>query len=202
MSRSEVMTPSDIRPSGRVTTTRRAPEVGGGRMPGGAEGGVTHNYNTYNVNNGTNYGSIGNAGGSISVGSGGGQPGTRSGGGRAPREAHGTHPDIWVRDVNGAHSLREGIEHVTGRSGGHGEHLAMGKTSTGGKPGTGYGAPQRPMSGSSRTPAGTAQSTGWNTGTTHDWQGPQGGVTMPKSGVGSAAHTGHSPAGQLDWNED
>jgi hypothetical protein len=189
---------------GRSTESPRG-EMGGGHMarPGGGLhvtgdnnsniGNVTHNYNY--IVHGDNYGHVGNAEGGRSSGPGnaGRNGNPRIAGGRAPRESEGAKPDIWVKDVNGTHSLREGVEHVTGQTGGRGEKLSKGKATAGGS--------QRPIAGTPRSSAGGVQmaapSATPGTGTTHNWQGPAGGVNMPKSGIGSSGYTATKPNPKL-----
>lgn len=196
--------------AGRSTGAPRSPEVGGGRggihqsgevnIGGDNHGTITHNHNTYNVVHGDNYGSIGNVEGNAGPGRNpGGRPGGPGNAGGRPgtaRGQHGAHADIWVRDATGTHSARAGFDHLTGRTGGHGERLATPAATTSGT----HGGSQRPLANSSRVPTFTPhpQQSPSGTGTTHNWQGPAGGVQHPASGIGTARPTprpGFHPSG-------
>lgn len=191
---------------GRSGRTGAAPrgEIGGGRggnvvtggessvnIGGANYGTVTSTHHVYNINYGQ-AGHIGNVGtGGPGARPGGGSAGREPGEGREPKAGAGVKGDIWYKDVSGKHGLRAGVEHVTGQTGGHGEKLPKPAQVKGG--GSILGGQQKPISGSPRAAGAQTTAAPSTTGTTLNWQGPQGGVKMPGSGIGSA---GHSPTTQ------
>jgi hypothetical protein len=87
--------------------------------------------------------------------------------------------------------LRGTLDHVTGVTNGHGVKTPQAKAA--GKAPKSAGGQQSPLSGSARAAGSSSPSPASGTGTTHDWHGPQSGVTHPESGIGTAAHGQKTP---------
>jgi hypothetical protein len=188
--------PDGPRLGGRSGAAPRSAEVGGGRVSGGSAGGLhianegndNHFENIGNVTHNTtvhNYGTmtgntIGNAGGAArgpggsGTGGGRGRPGGGNGG------EGGSHFDAWYKDSTGHHGLRQGLDHIAGRTGGSGERLDKepGRRTVGGT--------QRPIKGSPRAAGATSPVPATGTGTTHNWQGPVAAPVASASGNGTA----------------
>lgn len=198
-------TASKARATGRVGTVSETVSPAPSRSAGGSSGGarpglhvsdhsvggdnhgtINHNdYSNHSIYN-VNYGTQGNVGHDYGTSRGGGRAPSSSGRGNMGHAGGHEKADVWVRDGSGTHSLRGTIDHVTGRTNGAGHLTAAAKAADS------HGGTQKPIAGGPRSAA-SAPTTPLGTGTTSNWQGPQGGVQHPASGIGTANHGKTTP---------